>query len=434
MTAVKKKASAGSGAIAGASGGASAGRVDVKSPFARFSTKRVSVAATKHGHTIGTVERDSASDRAKIGSWIKFTALKSGVPVNWGEADEAMVRSLFATETFSRVKGRNDEDTVSGAQARALLEQRSFGGRPLVLKGLLDDSVSGGIEIAPIFFDDRLITYPVLTGEISPYVDIVDVPRGRRIEGGALANPNVIWGTTEGASITPFNTSQMVSAIDTNIFNCVCAVEVGNDFLADSGVDVAGALVEQIGQKFAEALDSIISVGDGAIQPLGIINDTISNAVNSDSGLPGPATISDLESLYFSVKKQYRQATLNPRLLMNDVTYKRFRSIPVGPTDARRVMGMGGEFGGADGTAAGLAAYMLYGVPVSIGQQLANNQVVFGCMKKYRLYRRLGIDINWFQEGEYLALRNLRLLVVRMRVGGRIVDGNAFGIMSDAAN
>ena len=48
------------------------------------------------------------------------------------------------------------------------------------VKTLIDDATSGGLEAAPIVFDDMVIQTPLLNGELFPLVTTVPLDRGRR--------------------------------------------------------------------------------------------------------------------------------------------------------------------------------------------------------------------------------------------------------------
>ena len=79
----------------------------------------------------------------------------------------------------------------------------------------MDDNTSGGLEAVPIVFDDAVILTPVLTGELFPLVKLVNIPRGRRIEGFSVGNPTITSGTAEGSSISLFDTTSYIAAFDT---------------------------------------------------------------------------------------------------------------------------------------------------------------------------------------------------------------------------
>lgn len=287
------------------------------------------------------------------------------------------------------------------------------------IKALLDDSTSGGIEIAPIEFDDALITTPVLFGELFPLVNVVDVSRGRRMKGGAVSNPTFA-SSTEGTAITAFDTTSFVSAFDTNIYVAAAAMEIGMDFEEDSPTNIGSIIMEKYGEKAQEWLDMVIAVGDGTTQPEGIFTASGTTSIASDMSTSGPATVGDYEALMFGVPKQYRAAKGGRNVyLANETTYRRARAIPVGPSDERRVFGMThGDF-------------MLLDTPYKINASIANNKAAYFNAGYYRMYRRLGFNLRMENTGNYLATRNLRLIVARMRYGGRLELGAAAAVSTD---
>ena len=223
--------------------------------------------------------------------------------------------------------------------------------------------------------------------------------------------------------MTPFDTANLVAALDTSIFNVTCALEVGRDFLSDAAVNIGTILTEAIGQRLAQELDKVISVGNGSVQPEGITVASGTTSVPKAGGNGSAWTVADLENLLFSVAKQYRNAALQPCFIANDTTYSRLMGIPVSTTDQRRVFWF-------DQSTANHNGYNLLGWPVRVCNALPNATLVFGCLKKYRLYRRQGLAIEWSREGRTLMLANLSLLVARGRFGGRVVDPAAFALIT----
>jgi HK97 family phage major capsid protein len=167
-------------------------------------------------------------------------------------------------------------------------------------------------------------------------------------------------------------------------------------------------------------LDRVCLVGNGSTEPEGIVGTAGITSIPSDFGATGPATVSDAENLIFGVPKAYRKAERNPMFVMNDTSYRRYRGVPVGPADERRVFGMDHQ------------SYQMLEHRVGISNDLTNAQQLFGCMKSYRMYRRAGSEVRWIMEDATLAAKNLMLLVVRARYAGRVLDSNAFALISDA--
>jgi HK97 family phage major capsid protein len=166
-------------------------------------------------------------------------------------------------------------------------------------------------------------------------------------------------------------------------------------------------------------LDRVIVLGNGTTEPQGILNASISDIGNPSGGSGAVPQVDDYEALMFSVPKQYRQLNLRPAFFANDVTYRRARGIPVGTSDERRVFGMTHS------------DYKLLDHPFLINNTIGNAYAGFGCLAKYRLYRRQAQQVQFTSEGRELALKNQTLLVVRGRYGGKVVDTNAF-VFSDS--
>lgn len=289
------------------------------------------------------------------------------------------------------------------------------------IKAVLDDTVSGGIEISPVVFDDAIILTPVLYGELFPYVNMQNVSKGRRIKGGSMLNPTFTSGIAEGTAVQPFNTSGFVQAFDTTIFSAVGAIELGADFEEDSAVDLGGQIIDAYGFKALEWGDRVIAIGDGVTEPTGIFNTTGPRIVLSANGAGGPLAVSDTEGLMFGVDKQFRnEAGAMCVYLGNDTMYRRIRAIPIGPGDERRIYGM--DHG----------SYMVSEKPYKVQNNVANGRLAFVNLKRYRMYRRLGLAVRIETAGRQLALSNTKLIVLRMRFGGQLELGGAAALMNDA--
>ena len=367
------------------------------------------------------LENPSQLDNAICGAYLKWSLETQNDPrdiprgLKMTDHDHDLIQYALHEMPWTGVVG--GEGTDMGAS--------KVNGRKLTkveIKALLDDSSSGGIEATPIVFDDAVVLTPVLYGELFPLVNIVNITRGRRIEGFSMGNPTFTSGTTEGAAINPFNTSAFISAFDNSIYNAVAAMEIGMDFEEDSPADIGGIVIQQYGLKAMEWLDRVVVMGDGVTEPEGIFVTVGTTAVNSDNGTSGPPTVSDYEGLMFAVTKAFRKEPgAQNAYVANEQTYRKARAIPVGPTDERRVFGM------THGD------YMLLDQPYKVQIDIPNNYIGYGNFRRYRMYRRLGLNTRIETQGNYLALRNIKLIVLRMRFGGRIELGGAMGVMTDAS-
>jgi len=371
-----------------------------------FTEKSVGVHA-KTGRPVLTEKGEPALlpsefENAKAGAFLKRLAQKSGLQVELNEHEQELLSECYRDTWCGKIGGEWHEK-IEGSRAKALL----------------DDATSGGIYVTPQWFDENIVTFPLLNGELFPYVDLVEVPRGRRIEGASIGNPTLTWGTGDGSSMVPFDTAALVGQLDTDIFPVTAALEVGRDFLSDSPVNVGAILTANIGQRLAAELDDVIVNGNGTTQPEGLFVATGITTVSKSGGGGTSWLVDDCENLMFSVSKQYRAAMYNPVFLSNDTTYGRVRGIPVGTTDARRVCGM------SEGD------YTVFDWPHKIENNLANARMMFACLKRYKMYRRQGMSVEWSTQGRTLMLANEALLVCRGRFGGRVVDPSAFAKIID---
>jgi HK97 family phage major capsid protein len=296
---------------------------------------------------------------------------------------------------------------------------------PPRVKALLDGTTSGGLEITPIFFDDQVVVFPLLTGELLPKVDLRPIDRGRRIEGGSVGNPTISWGQGDDTSVGLFNTADLVAALDSTVYGCAVAIECGRDFLSDAAVNVGAILTAAIGQRMAAELDKVIASGNGTTQPSGILTAAGLGTVSTDNAAAGPPSVNDYLSLLFSIGKQYRVNALEPTFVSNDTTFQRSRAIKIDTatpsTDQRPALAPLSE----------VNTYRTLGWDHAVQNDIGNRSCVFGALRRYRLYRRVGMEVRWVDGGKELARKNLALLVVRARYAGRVMDANAFAKWTD---
>ncbi len=392
------------------------GDVRVKSVAERYSTETRELKHFKTGEKV----RDAFGNRpksiselnfAKAGAFLKTLGAKAGLPIALDDQDRALMELAYGEKWCGHV-GSDYCPELDGQR----------------VKTLLSDSTAGASAIVPFWFDQDVITLPLLTGELFPMVDLRNVPRGNSVHGGTMQNPSVNWGTAEGTEMALFDTSSFIAALNTSIYNVTAAIEVGRDFLADSPADVGRLLVQQTGEKLASELDRVIGSGNGTSEPTGITTASGTVTVHSTNNTSGPAVVADYSGLLFGIAKQYRTAAMRCAFISNDTTFQRSRAIRVDPHSLGSTVNQTPLLSDINS----FNTYQSMGFPHKINNSLGNSTAIFCAMSKYRMYRRLGFEIRWVTEGAELARRNTALLVVRGRFGGQPVDGNAFAVMPDA--
>jgi HK97 family phage major capsid protein len=364
------------------------------------------------------IEGASELDKAVSGAYLKLQANMQckNVPraFRMTDHDKALLNYALHEMKWGGVIG-GECQTETGTVP---VKNRKLTG--MEIKTVIDDVATGGLEIAPIVFDDQVITIPILFGELAPFVNMVPVTRGRRIESATLGNMSLTsaGSVVDDTAIPLFATAGFIAAFDTTIHVVHGAIEIGLDLMSDSPIDIAGHVTQKYGELLLAWLDEQIAIGDGVVEPEGIMVASGTTAVTFGGAAP---TIGGYESQLFGVPKRYKQGFDRSRLRFaaNETTYSRARGIPVGAADARRLYGMNEE------------NYMIFDHGFSIVDTMANTQGFFANLARYRMYRRLGMSMNMTTEGRELTLRNKMLITARARYGGRLEDGLAAAVTTD---
>ena len=286
------------------------------------------------------------------------------------------------------------------------------------VKQVIDDTTSGGQEITPIFFDEQVILPTLLHGELFPRVNVVPIARGSRIESGTIGEITTNSGGGDGTDVTLTTTTGFITAFNTTIFVGDGGIELGLDFLSDTPVDLAGILTRQFGEKMMEWLDDQIAAGDGTTEPEGVVNATGTTSVSHSAAAP---TVAIYEEHLLTIGKEFTAGTPTDRVVYcgTQTSYRRARAIAVGAADTRLVFGMD------------LDNYSLFGHPYAINANQGNANIWCGNLARYRMYRRLGLQVVTSTEGTDLVRANKMLMVGRWRFGGQVETGSAFSLATD---
>jgi len=366
-------------------------------------------------HMGRALDEPSQLDKAYAGVFAKWqivSSMRGASPLNGFNALSEHEKNLL-TDLAENGEWDNSRDGRP-SMTRGFIGE--MGGRGI--KALIDDSTSGGLEAAPIVFDDQVISAPLLYGELYPLVNVVTLDRGRRVEGVATGNITGSWGGVDNTSISLFDTASYVSAFDTTIYRWEGAVHLGLDFLSDTPIDFGSHITAQYGERLLEDLDDVIATGDGSTQPEGIVNKATVTSVSWGSA----TSLGNYESLRFSVAKAEHKANLMSTVVFcgTETSYQRARAIPVGTADARRIFGLTYD------------DYALMQRPYKINESLADTQVFYAILGRYRMYRRRGLTIRTSMEGDTLMRKNALLIVAMARYGGQLERGVCAGLTSDA--
>lgn len=295
----------------------------------------------------------------------------------------------------------------------------------MMRKALLDDTTSGGQYAAPIVFDDAVILTPLLSGELFPLVNLVNVARGQRIQGFTLANPSVTWGAPEGTEVQPFDTTSFIGAFNTTIYEGVGAMLSGIYFEEDSPVNIGATVQQRFGEAMKADLDRVVALGNGTNEPLGALNTSGLATVTTDNNTSGPPTIGDYLSLLFSITKAFRNEAEKDRVAFigNDTTYFRSRRMYVNPNKGNSTGNMYTTAYVADNRlllGTNVEDYTVVGHPYKVATAVGNSTCGVFNLGRYRMYRRMGVQTIVEEGGKELRLANERLILIRFRFGGQL--------------
>jgi HK97 family phage major capsid protein len=367
------------------------------------------------------LDMPTTRSKAVAGAWFKFLINKScaedrrPVPAvfRMKDIDNKLVEAAMHESRFVGPIGYRDSADGWGTADHWMEGEKMT---DLHRKAMLDDTTSGGQYVVPIEFDANVVLTPLLNGELFPRVNVVNVTR-RRIESATVGNPTLGWGTADGSAITPFVTTAYVAQFNHNVYPITGAMELGKDFLSDSPIDIGGIIVQRYGERFRQELDNVIANGNGTDRPEGCLTISGVTTVTPAGGAGTAPQVGDYEGLMRTVGKEWLdEAGRRACFFATNTTYWRARGIPVNSTnDARRIFG----------SDASVRDYNIFGYDFAINNGMGNANAVFACLNRYRMYRRLGLEVRITDEGRTLQLANLQLVVLRARFGGGMESASA---------
>lgn len=356
----------------------------------------------------------SDAERAKSGAWQKWKLGKAlGVNLMTDHDADLLMEALETDLWVGDFNGPNGLEEFQKPKQLGELHRKT----------LLNDATSGGQNLAPYYFDLDLVTYPLLNGELFPFVDLRDLDTSGQVKTPTLQNVTVSAGPAEGDSpgITLQTTTGLAAVLTSDVFNATDAITIGRDFLTDTPLRLQNELMQSYQRVLMNFLDSGIAAGDGSTFILGIFNTSSTNAYTAANGTAGPVKVSDIENMTKALPKQYRDKNAPVVWLATDGQYFRIKSISVSGTDQRLIYGYD------------LENYMLHSRPFKItnASGVAGSQLAFGRLDKYRMWRRKGMTFETSAEGKTLMLANELLITMRSRWAGQVVDPNAWVLGSN---
>lgn len=397
------------------------GDVNVKAPSAMYCNKRYE-AKNKRGEVVyrngkEAIDLPSEAQHAKMGViWLDL-ARRKGLP-GARELTEHEHQLLLEVKNEELWCGQYAGVDYGPTKLATILGRKGT--------DLIADSggTSGGDNLVPYFYDVDLYTFPLLYGELYPMVQVTELGISNQVLLPRINNVDASWSSTEGsANAIPLQTTDaLVDKLASNVYNVAFSITVGRDMLADSPVKLGSYIGGLFSRKLMHELDRIVAKGsNSAKEPLGLANTSGANTVTSQSNSAGPYLVTDLENMLSSLPKQYRTKNDPVCWVMADSSWFRMRGMKTGLSgDQRRVLGYDYE------------GYRLFNRDVKIQNDISGSDIMLANLSLYRMWRRLGLQVETSTVGKTLMLDNEMLWVGRARFAGQFIDGAGLSLMTTA--
>lgn len=238
----------------------------------------------------------------------------------------------------------------------------------------------------------------------------------------------------DGSNMTPswLNETGTVNDTDTSIFSkttintydLVAQPKVSQKMLDDSAIDIEQWLANRLSEDFALAEEDVFINGDGENKPTGILKHTedsgITTITSTDSKLK--FNEKDILDLYYSLSDKYIN---NACFLMPRSAMKNIRQLK--DSTSGHYLWNPALLAGQEDTLLGAPIYCSSYVPAVAS---GSKSIIFGDFKYYQIVDRVGIRIL---RDPYTAKPYIRFYTTK-RVGGDIIDKNAFKVLISASN
>lgn len=290
--------------------------------------------------------------------------------------------------------------------------------------GIIADATTGGTYLVPYYFDVDVVTYPLLTGELFPFVDLQELDGSNQVIRGTMKNLTINEGPTEGdqnSAITLETVTSIITQLTFNIYPATGGILIGRDFLSDSPVDFQALIYNLYKIRLAQWLDKEIAIGAGTSGPTGLSATSSPLTFTFTNGSAGPLLVKDIVNFLFTLTKAYRVKNPAVCFVGNDTFWQIIRRITVnGTTDQRLIFGYDVE------------KYMMLDRPFRINNDMTQVQSFVVDLSRFQMWRRKGLQFEFTTDGKTLMLANEALVTIRTRWGGKMVDSNAIVYASNS--
>ena len=245
--------------------------------------------------------------------------------------EESEQRNAEAAEALQRimdqrpVEPREQENTALRSFLRG--EARAFDLKPdgkVDYRALTKGTATAGGNTVPTSFYDQLIAHMIeVSGVLMAGPTVLNTDSGESIEVPTTTAHSSAAIVAENAAIGASDPAFAKRTLGAYKYGVL--LQVSNELLSDTGVDLEGYLAMQAGRALGNAFGAHLVTGTGSGQPTGVIT-SATTGVTGVTSFAGEFLADNLIDLYFSVIAPYRNSA-SCGWLMKDATLALVRKL-----------------------------------------------------------------------------------------------------------
>lgn len=341
-------------------------------------------------------EREDAVSREAFGDIVRPTVQQARI-------DEM--------DAFLRGQGPRymDIDLRAAANEKRLIRQ---GATAQELRDLTLTAAAGGNTVPTSFARQLYNILEVYSGIRNTNATIITTTSGEALEFPRVASSGTAASVAEGSALAEADPS--FGKMTLNSFKYGQLIQISNELLADSGVDIVSFVAGDLGKALARVTDTDYVLGNGSSKPQGVMT-AMGTGKTGGTGTSGVPTFAELIDVLYSVNSEYRAR--GAQWFMRDAT----------AGSIRKNVNADGDFLWQPSLQAGQPDQLL-GFPVITDPNVAatgtnSNSVAFGDFSAFYI-RDVG-SVRIERSDDYAFANDLVTWRAVLRTDSDLIDSNA---------
>lgn len=354
-------------------------------------------------------------------TWTKLNADMDSCRARMDEITEAQRKAEETEKAFAAVLDKPQERAVKGddqavrsffrGEAGRAFEVRAPKGQPVDFRTLSKLSAGAGANTVKTSFYDRLMMHLIeVSGIMQAGPTVLNTDSGEQIQVPKTTAHSTAALTAEAAAISASDPT--FGQVPLDAYKYAVLMQVSNELLTDTSVDLVGYLSMQAGRAVGNAFGVHAITGTGTNQPNGVAT-AATAGVTGGTGVAGAFTADNLIDLYYSVIAPYRSSP-SAGWLMRDATVASVRKLK--DTTNQYIWQPGMQSGMPDM----LLGKPLYTDPNVAAVAVSAKSVLFGDFSQY--FVRMVNGIRFERSDDYAFNTDLVTYRCILRADGDLID------------